>query len=146
MFLGEFQHTLDAKGRVSLPAKFRDELSGTLVVVEGLRGVPVRVPGDGYEEFLDELLAGQRLRRRGAARAAVLHVGRERDASSTRPAASCSPPVLREYARARRRTSRSSATATASRSGTPRRGPRTTARPTEHIEDAAGELAAKGIL
>jgi MraZ protein len=36
MFLGEFQHLIDSKGRVILPAKFRDELADGLVVTKGL--------------------------------------------------------------------------------------------------------------
>jgi MraZ protein len=35
MFLGDHQHTLDAKGRVSLPAKFRAEMTGKLVIAKG---------------------------------------------------------------------------------------------------------------
>lgn len=36
MFIGEYRHTLDAKNRISLPAKFRKELGSTVVVTRGL--------------------------------------------------------------------------------------------------------------
>ena len=36
MFLGEFQHTLDPKGRVILPSAFREQLSEGLVMTVGL--------------------------------------------------------------------------------------------------------------
>ena len=36
MFIGEYRHTFDAKNRISLPAKFRKELGGTVVVTRGL--------------------------------------------------------------------------------------------------------------
>jgi MraZ protein len=36
MFQGEFSHTIDDKGRLTLPAKFRGELSAGLVVTRGL--------------------------------------------------------------------------------------------------------------
>lgn len=36
MFLGEYQHTFDAKNRISLPAKFRKGLGRVVVVTRGL--------------------------------------------------------------------------------------------------------------
>jgi len=38
MFLGEYQHSLDAKGRLILPAKFRDQVADGAYVVKGLDG------------------------------------------------------------------------------------------------------------
>ncbi len=35
MFLGEYTHTIDDKGRVTIPAKFRGELASGLVVTRG---------------------------------------------------------------------------------------------------------------
>jgi len=36
MFIGEYNHSLDTKGRVALPSKFRKELKGGAVVTKGL--------------------------------------------------------------------------------------------------------------
>ncbi|HLR07841.1 MAG TPA: division/cell wall cluster transcriptional repressor MraZ [Bacillota bacterium] len=36
MFMGEFQHNIDSKGRIIVPAKFRDGLGHTFVVTRGL--------------------------------------------------------------------------------------------------------------
>ncbi|HHW06616.1 MAG TPA: division/cell wall cluster transcriptional repressor MraZ [Clostridia bacterium] len=36
MFMGEYQHTIDSKGRVSIPAKFREELGEVFVITKGL--------------------------------------------------------------------------------------------------------------
>ena len=38
MFIGEFQHNLDAKGRIVIPGKFRDELQNTFILARVLDG------------------------------------------------------------------------------------------------------------
>jgi MraZ protein len=56
VFLGEFQHTVDAKGRVSLPRKHRDEIGSRIVVTKGLENCLYVYPADGYKTFLENLL------------------------------------------------------------------------------------------
>jgi len=36
MFMGEFEHSLDEKGRLAIPAKFRDKYADGLVITRGL--------------------------------------------------------------------------------------------------------------
>lgn len=38
MFMGEYSHTIDTKGRLIIPSKFREELGETFVVTKGLDG------------------------------------------------------------------------------------------------------------
>lgn len=38
MFIGEYQHGLDAKNRIIIPSKFRDEFGGKFVLTKGLDG------------------------------------------------------------------------------------------------------------
>lgn len=36
MFIGEFTHNLDIKGRIAVPAKFRDKVGTTVIITRGL--------------------------------------------------------------------------------------------------------------
>ena len=36
MFIGEYTHNLDNKGRIAIPAKFRDKLSSGVIITRGL--------------------------------------------------------------------------------------------------------------
>ncbi|MBR6034356.1 MAG: division/cell wall cluster transcriptional repressor MraZ [Clostridia bacterium] len=38
MFIGEYEHSVDAKGRLIMPAKLRDEIGDKFVVTKGLDG------------------------------------------------------------------------------------------------------------
>lgn len=97
MFLGDYQHTLDAKGRVSLPAKFRAEMTGKLVIAKGLDDCLYVYAADEYGRFVADLLTKadfdpdvRRVRRffvTGAVEVELDSAGRI-----------SLPPVLREYA------------------------------------------------
>jgi MraZ protein len=49
MFLGEFQHSLDAKGRVILPARYRDQLADGAFVTKGRGGCLAVFPLEEFE-------------------------------------------------------------------------------------------------
>lgn len=51
MFLGQYAHTVDAKGRVFVPAKYRDELGETFVVTRGTAKCLTVYPMAEWEKF-----------------------------------------------------------------------------------------------
>ncbi len=55
MFMGEYNHSIDAKGRVSVPAKFRESLGDTFVVSQGLDGCLFVFPMEEWKRFEEKL-------------------------------------------------------------------------------------------
>ena len=49
MFMGEFQHNIDTKGRMIVPAKFRHELGESFIVTRGLDQCLFVYPMDEWE-------------------------------------------------------------------------------------------------
>lgn len=57
MFMGEYSHTIDAKGRLIIPAKFRDELGEDFVLTKGLDGCLSIYPNNEWKDFEEKLKA-----------------------------------------------------------------------------------------
>lgn len=55
MFMGEYQHTIDSKGRIIIPARFRDELGEKFVATKGLDNCLFIYPMDEWRK-LEEVL------------------------------------------------------------------------------------------
>jgi len=51
MFLGEYRHTLDAKGRLTVPARFRATLEPGLVITRGYEPCLVAYPLDEWNKL-----------------------------------------------------------------------------------------------
>ena len=55
MFMGEYRHSLDAKNRMIIPAKFRDELGNTFVVTKGLDGCLTVYTSSQWTKIIEQL-------------------------------------------------------------------------------------------
>lgn len=55
MFIGEFNYKIDSKKRLAVPAKFRDELEGKVVVTRGLDGCLFMYPIDEWKKLAEKI-------------------------------------------------------------------------------------------
>ena len=55
MFMGEYNHTIDTKGRLIIPSRFRDELGDEFVVTKGLDGCLFVFPNNEWQAFEEKL-------------------------------------------------------------------------------------------
>jgi MraZ protein len=53
--LGEYQHSLDAKGRLAIPARFRSAFTGGSVVTRGVDSCLVLFPPDEWDAFAAQI-------------------------------------------------------------------------------------------
>lgn len=57
MFMGEYSHTIDAKGRLIIPSRFREELGDNFVVTKGLDGCLFAYTNEEWKHFEEKLQA-----------------------------------------------------------------------------------------
>ena len=66
MFMGEYNHTIDTKGRLIIPSKFREKLGDNFVVTKGLDGCLLIYDNEEwtlFEEKLKDLPTSQKAAR-----------------------------------------------------------------------------------
>jgi MraZ protein len=59
MFLGEYEHTIDAKGRMAVPAKFRAQMDSGAIISKGMGACLSVYTMQRWEQKSDELVAGK---------------------------------------------------------------------------------------
>ena len=55
MLMGEYEHTIDSKGRISMPAKLRKDMGDTFVLTKGLDGCLFAFSGQEWINFETKL-------------------------------------------------------------------------------------------
>jgi MraZ protein len=55
MFLGEYKHNLDSKGRLAVPAKFREKLAQGAIITRGLDSCLFIFPRSEWEKLAEKI-------------------------------------------------------------------------------------------
>ncbi len=55
MLIGEYQHNIDLKGRVAVPARFRDDLGALFYITKGLDNCLFVLPQDEWSRLVDKI-------------------------------------------------------------------------------------------
>jgi len=97
MFIGEYQHTLDEKGRLALPAKYRANLSSGAVVTRGLDRCLFLYPRNEWEKLAARLAALLMAQANTRAIARLMLAG-AMDVTPDKLGRMLIPEYLREYA------------------------------------------------
>jgi MraZ protein len=97
MLLGEFEHTIDDKGRITVPAKFRGRLAAGTVVTKGIDPCLWLWPTDVWDEL------SEKIRKLPLTDPKARNFGRQvfggaSDAVPDKQGRVILPPYLREYA------------------------------------------------
>lgn len=96
MFMGEYNHTIDAKGRLIVPAKFREQLGEAFVITNGNDGCLNIYTREDWETFLEKL---QLLPNNGDSRKLKRKlVAQANDVELDKQGRILVPPALREHA------------------------------------------------
>lgn len=97
MFVGEYNHSIDSKGRVTIPSKFREALGEHFTVTKGLDGCLWVYPQEEWEKF-SEKLAALPIAKKDARNFARFFLAGASEAEPDKMGRVLIPQVLRDYA------------------------------------------------
>ncbi len=97
MFQGEYHHGLDAKGRLILPAKIREDLGTHFILTRGLDGCLFIYTTEGWEHFLEKL-NGLPTSSKDARKLKRYFIGSSVECDTDKQGRFLIPPVLRNAA------------------------------------------------
>jgi len=97
MFLGEYLHNIDSKGRLTLPAKFRGELAKGVVVTRGLDRCLFVHPVDEWQELAKKINSLPLTRKDARTLARLIYSGAS-DCTPDKQGRILLPSYLREFA------------------------------------------------
>ena len=97
MFIGEFQHNLDSKGRITMPSKFRNELGDIFFITKGMDNCLFVFSQNEWDK-IDEKINGLKLSHRESRGLARLFYAGAIDTSLDKNGRVLLPQTLRDYA------------------------------------------------
>ena len=97
MFMGEYNHSIDAKGRLIIPSKFRDMLGDEFVVTKGLEGCLCVFEKYDFESFMDKLNEKSDLEAK-VRKIKRFFISGAQEIEPDKQGRMLVPPTLREYA------------------------------------------------
>ena len=97
MFMGEYSHSIDEKGRLIMPSKFRSELGETFVLTRGLDGCLFAYPKSEWND-LEERLRSLPLTNKNARKITRFLVSAAASCEMDKQGRILVPSALREYA------------------------------------------------
>lgn len=97
MFMGEYNHSIDAKGRLIIPSKFREVLGDEFVVTKGLEGCLFVFEKYEFETFMDKLNEKSDLEAK-VRKIKRFFISGAQEIEPDKQGRMLVPPTLREYA------------------------------------------------
>lgn len=97
MFIGEYTHSVDEKGRMAIPAKFRAELGSTVIVTRGLDRCLFVFTNREWEQLAQKLISLPLAQSNSRAFARLMLAG-AMDVEVDKQGRVLLPDYLREYA------------------------------------------------
>ena len=99
MLKGEYSHNIDPKGRLIIPAKFRDDLGENFVITKGMENCLYVYPENEWNAFEEKLNALPTTTDKKARAFAYFFQGSASDGDLDKQGRTLIPAVLRDYAK-----------------------------------------------